>query len=75
MANILDRSRKVSRRQRLQRIWLDRSGYLLRGIEKKPRNLNRRGLYRGGVKKVLKRYRLSVESPEEEISRRRNNTR
>ena len=43
-------------KQRLQRIWLDGSGYLSRGIENKPRNLDRRGMYR----EVLRSYQGGV---------------
>ena len=55
----------LSSRQRLQGNKLDESGYLSRGIEQKPRNLNRRACieevlrwYRGGTNKSLNK--LSV---------------
>ena len=37
--------------------WLDGSSYLLRDIENKPRNLNRRGMYWGAIEQVSSCYR------------------
>ena len=65
----------LSSRQRLQRIWLDGSGYLSRGIENKPRNLDRRDMYRGGIKKLSRRCRAAIKMLERRFSRRRRKTR
>ena len=43
--------------------WLDGSSYLSRGIKNKPRNLNRRGIYRGAIELLSRRYWASIEKP------------
>ena len=48
--------------------WLNGLSYPLKGIENKPRNLDRRGMYRGGIKHLLR-------SLKQGFSRRRNSIR
>ena len=43
--------------------WLDGSSYLSRGIKNKPRNLNKRGMYRGAIELLSRRYQASIEKP------------
>ena len=62
----LDRSRRY--RASIKQIetlknWLDGSSYLSRGIKNKPRNLNRRGIYRGAIELLSRKYRASIEKP------------
>ena len=56
-------------RERLQRIWLDGLGYLSRGIENKPRNLNRRGICRAVVEMLSRRYRAAIKRPKPRFSK------
>ena len=64
----------LSSRQRLQRIWLDGSSSLSKGIKNRPRNLDRRGMYQGGIEKLLRRCRVAIEMLERRFSRRRSST-
>ena len=74
MAKILDRSRKVSSKQRPQRKRLDGSSYLSRGIEKNAKNSIERLISRRCRAGIETSIEAGIESPEEEILSRRNNT-
>ena len=55
---LIDRGgiKHLSSKKKTPKNWLNGSGYLLRGIENKPKGLHRRGMYRRVIKQLLRRY-------------------
>ena len=44
--------------------WLDGSSYLSRGIENKPRNLDRKGMYRGAIEHLSRSLKQGFQEGE-----------
>ena len=75
---VLDRSRRYRasiEQTETPKNWLNGLSYLSRGIEKKPRNLDRRDMYQGAIELLSRRYRASIEKPETRFSRGKSSTR
>ena len=73
---VIDRSRRYRasiEQTKTLKNWLDGSSYLSRGIENKPRNLNRRDMYQGAIKLLSRRYRASIKKPETRFFNGKNN--
>ena len=64
---ILDRLRRYRtsiEQTKTLKNWIDGSSYLSRGVENKPRNIDRKDLCRGAIEFLSRRYRASIKKLE-----------
>ena len=52
--------------------WFNGSSYLSKGVENKPKNLDRRDLCRGAIELLWRRYQTSIEKPEARFFKEEN---